>query len=64
MKVLTTKKKLFICESTIYIYMKWDVGDLWDVWDVQRPKRFERPGMFAQIAKPNLANVPRQTLFV
>ena len=36
----------------------------WDVWDVQRPKcleRPERPGTFAQIAKLNLADFPRQT---
>ena len=47
--------------------MKWDVGNVWDLWDVQRlkrPERLERPGTFAQTAKPNLADVPRQTFFV
>ena len=44
--------------------MKSDVGDVRNVWDVQRFECFvcfERPGTFAQIAKPNLADVPRQT---
>ena len=47
--------------------MKWEVGDVWNAGDVQRPKRFERPERpetFAQIAKPNLADVPRQTFFI
>ena len=44
--------------------MKWDVKNVWDVRDVQRPQRPERPGTFTQIAKPNLADVPRQTFFI
>ena len=61
MNVLTTKKKNCLSAKERHIYMKWDV------WDVQRPKRpgrFERPGTFAQAAKPNLTNVPRQTFFI
>ena len=42
--------------------MRWDVKDVKDVRDVQRPQRLERPerpGTFAQVAKSNLADVPR-----
>ena len=64
MNVLTVKEKSCLFARERHIYMRWDV------WDVQRPKRperferFERSGTFAQIAKPNLGDVPRQTFIV
>ena len=64
MNILTIKEKSCLFARKRYIYMRWNV---WDVWDVQRPKRPDRPGRpetFAQIAKPILANVPRQTFSV